>query len=642
MKLSRLAPARPLRRLVALRGAPALALVAACAGPGSAPAPPPGDVPMTNDDHLVVYSAGLDALLVDPADAGLLRALGMADERLLELVDEVGMSEVPAPLVRALLQALGSEASLQVRVAQGDLGTGPAARAQLVVHGDAADVEGMAKELDSLLEELLGPAGPDPLGSALAFRPTGVESSVDGVRLGVGGDGDGDGDRRMVLAVGDPLPVELGLGSLDLPRGIEPAFALKVDLGGLRAPIERFLEAMGPDADLVRAQLAMTGLLSEQPIVMTMAVGHDGEHAYYGYRQRSWTPLARRMGALVVEPLTPAELDTVPADATTAWLARMELSSILETVRAFEIAAGGDVVAEIRRETGIDVETELFDHLGTTVGCYLSESTGGGGLLSAVLYASVVDEEGLADTLGRLATLFNDAGRREADGLVQVRRWDCRGAQAHALTFPGLPVPLELGYVVTDGYVFLAASRQALVAAVDQARGARPGLRESEAFRAAAFGSLDDLQSLRFTDLGATLADGYGWASLLASALANGVRSRSNPSRDPGLVLPPYHELADGVGASVMLTRIEGDDLVTRGRMDRSFVANLTGTLGGPLGTVIAAGIGFGLVLPAVALGESSMPPVVTPTVPPADEELLEELRALGYVGEDEDQDDGD
>src|SRR5688572_4716589 len=76
----------------------------AVAGPGAASG--------AAADALVIYSAGADALLSDPKDAGLLRALKMLDERVLELPREVEDESMPAPAIQLALQLLMSPMSL--------------------------------------------------------------------------------------------------------------------------------------------------------------------------------------------------------------------------------------------------------------------------------------------------------------------------------------------------------------------------------------------------------------------------------------------------------------------------------------------------------------------------------------------------
>lgn len=562
--------------------------------------PPATQEPMTNEDALVIYCAGLDAMLVDPRDAGLLRALKMADERILELPAELNMAdEIPAPMIQALLDMLGAPMSFRIDpIDDGDWANGPPFEAQLTVHGSASEIDTLASRVEYLMgmvgmppgEPIEGMAGikclPTPAGEAFYGTP---QSS----------------DARFVASWGRPDLGPLGLGSLDLPPGVDPALAFKFDMGRLKPMMEQVFQMAGEDAAMLRMQLEMYGLMSDEPMQITAALGHGEGRMWSSMRYGNWKAMAELSGAYVAEPLTAADLAVIPADATMATVSKANLGSILTAMDQM-IAMQGmeeeiDIRGMIKAFVGIDLQTDLFDHLGTTTGFYLSDTTGGGGLGSGVIFIQLTGAQPLGQTVDFLSGMINDLAQVEANGYVEVRTWPHGDTTCHSLTFPGLPIPIEPCLALTEGWLFVGATPQALAAAVDHAANGGPGLMNANGFQANLPAPLTNLTSITYGDTAATIGNGYGIASLMCTALANGVRSPHDPERDPGLILPPYRELVANARPSVMVTYIEGNDLVTLASGDSSVVAGITSFLGSSFGLLVIGGIGAGAMVGALA-----------------------------------------
>jgi hypothetical protein len=566
---------------------PFVLALAGCTSTGSTPR---GNEPMTNQDALVIYSAGFERMFTDPRDAGLKSALTLLDDRLLDLPAELGEGAFPRPMGELARDVIASPMALRIAIDEGgDWSQRPPVRAQLEVHGTPEELRSISQRADGLLGMAMQGAMQPVEGTRLAHAqlPMGTLHA---------GFASAEPDAPYVLAFNEPRSGDLGLGSLDLPRGIEPDFAFKVDLGRLRGPIEMAIEQAGPGADDVRRQLKLMGLTFDHPMVITVAVGHGDDRSFIASRVTNWAATQRALGALADAPLSAEDLRVVPADATLAWLSRSDLSYVVQMLETLGAEIGQDPLGMIRGFLGIDLESDLIGPLGTTFGMYFSDSTGGGGLASAVLFASVENGERLAETLEHLMSTANGLSAGEAKGYVAFRDWHHGSTHCWSLRFPGLPVPVEPSLSVSDGYVFVAATPQALVGALDQRATKGPGLTSNPRFRAMVDGSLADLQSLSFTDTERLLADGYGFATLFASALANGVRSPRDPGREPGLVLPSYGELVRGARASLTLGRIEGEDLVMTGEADASFLANLTAFCGGPFMPLIGGLAGMAAI----------------------------------------------
>jgi general secretion pathway protein G len=356
------------------------------------------------------------------------------------------------------------------------------------------------------------------------------------------------------------------------------------------------------------------GFVGEHPYGLSLAVGHGPDRTHVVTRYRNWKKITARQGSLAAEPLTSAELARVPADATMVWLARFDPLCFVELLDLVADMPGEAPREEIEAALGLDLEADVFGALGQTFGLYMSDTTGGGGLASLVAFAAVEDEARLEATLAKGIDALREATRDEVEGRFAIREWEHAGAKCRSLSFPSIPVPLEVSLASSDGFLVLAATPAGLVAALDQAGGGAPGLAEHAALRGLGGETLAGLQAIQVTDTPRLLAGGYGLASLVSSAIANGVRSRIDAEREPGLVLPPFHALEAGARPAVWLSRIQGDDLIVQGECDGSLVANGTAWLGGAGAYIVGLGLMSAAAIPAlVGAREQAMAMSISP-----------------------------
>jgi hypothetical protein len=216
----------------------------------------------------------------------------------------------------------------------------------------------------------------------------------------------------------------------------------------------------------------------------------------------------------------------------------------------------------------------------------MADSTGGGGMMSIVMAASISDKDRLASALTKITTTANKmlAEQDKARGYAAIRDWtDPRapGCSFHSVSFPGLPVPLEVTYAFAGDWLVAGLTPQAVLAAARQAAGKGDGGILSNPRVADAMPKGAKLNGFSFADPTKTLREGYPAVSFAGSAVANLVRSRAGAgARDPGLLVPTYTELLDGARACVSWTTWEGDDYIYRTEGDRSQLVNLAMTAG--------------------------------------------------------------
>lgn len=560
-------PRPPLRFRAILAPCWALALAACAATSATRPAPPPA-LPDLGGSTLIVHYGGVETLLTDPRDAGLVRALELVDERLLELLEELGRPAPPPGSFELLREALHSPWTLRL----GLDGAGPVpVRATLAIRpGDPARAAALAQRVQDLVR-LFG------LPSTSADEHPGLtEVETPGGTLYHGTLEEG---RTYLVAWGEPDARPWDGAGL-LPPGARTSGALALDLGRLLDLVRANLPEDDPEAEEVRRMLAFVGLEPGVPVQMALASGPGPVQAHSAMRYQSWARLAAASGALADGPLAPATLALVPDDATLVSLTRWEptmLAQLFEVMGPEALEARG----QLEELLGLALGPDLLEPLGATFGLYLSDATGGGGLASAVALAEVDDEARLGATLAALSAQLRDLALEEAEGRVRVRSFEHGGAVGYQLDFPGLPVPLSPCLAVAHGHLFAAATPGALVAALDAAAqpdGGRTGWRAGVA--AAGLGAPDDLQSLFYVDVPRFARAGYGPASLLGAGLANAVRSPTDPAREPGLAWPAQHELLHDARPMVSMGRVVDGDLVTQTASDRSVALHVAAALG--------------------------------------------------------------
>jgi hypothetical protein len=125
-------------------------------------------------------------------------------------------------------------------------------------------------------------------------------------------------------------------------------------------------------------------------------------------------------------------------------------------------------------------------------------------------------------------------------------------------------------------------------------------LLSSKAFRQQWPGALDGVIKIQFLDSPRAIRKGYGLTTLLGGMLENGVRSPMGADRDPGMIVPAYHDLVQGSRAMIEVTRWEGDDLVTMAHADGSMLVNIAGVSGAYAEPVMLFLVP-GIALPAIS-----------------------------------------
>ncbi len=550
---------------------------------------------------LVIEKSDLSSWAPSEKDAALARALEMLPARLNELPGEIPDFPPEArPVIDMILTLITREGRMSITYNPDDnsqlMGYGVTFR---VATKDADDARAMHQSLLGLMSD-----SPAPIEASERFEGMSQIATPQGqVHFGPS---DAGGDWGYVLqfgAVDDPSD---GFDALpESPAGMTSIVRAHMDFAALDPMVQFGLGMAGgvmgdaPIFDELVGSLEESGLIGERTIKIDYNAGYTDEYSVERFSIVDARWAAKPLG-LPIEPLTREELRAIPGDAVMASMARFDFGQfdeMLDMMSGFGLPVE-DSLTQFREQTGIDVRTDVFGAMGNAVAAYTSDSTGGGSLLSGVVLLGVGDHDRLADTLAKLAGLANQMMQMDENAAryVSVASWNHGGHDLISLRFNGIPIPLELSLALTDDWLILGATPQAVIAAADQASGSGDGgLGNNPAFT----GQLDGRRqyvSVNFLDAQRLAKGGYPFACMLGSAVANGVRSPG--LRDPGLVVPTFHELMDGARASVGGSYWDGDDYVTEWRGDRSVLVQVS-VMGGAIGQfapIIAA-----IAVPAIA-----------------------------------------
>ncbi|MEQ9617477.1 MAG: hypothetical protein RLN60_05520 [Phycisphaerales bacterium] len=411
----------------------------------------------------------------------------------------------------------------------------------------------------------------------------------------------GDG-WRYEFHVGAVVDPDSAFADLPAAGGTNAVMRGKVDLSTF-TPFVNMAANMaaigGPEVVAMFDSLRESGLIGEDAITVDFVSGYQGNKSVGTFTMRGLGHERGVMMGLTDHVISAKDMAAVPADATFAEIKKIDFQTQWNNFRSqMEQFAGPElfteVLAQFQQMTGFNFETQVLPSLGDTTVFYLSDSTGGSSWLSTVMAVSLKDAETFSSFWNSTTNIANTMIAQETAGQpfgAHIRHFEVNGTPFSQVQFPGLPVPLEPTFSVAGEWLVIGISPQACHAAVDQITSGRRNITANDAFAKATRGMPGSTYML-FIDSERTLRDGYPYVTMLGSMVANFVRENSleGTRQGPGLLVPTYAQLADGVSASVMHSYWDGDDYVTTSVSDSSMLVNIASVLGiGDLGDIVSS-----------------------------------------------------
>lgn len=583
--------------------------------PAAQPAKPPAP-------FLTFYSGGADSFLRSPKDAWLLSAVKRLEAEGVQLPPELQKELDSHPEGRLIAQlirdVLTTRIAGAVAFAPSNGQSPPMPEGQISFMGNARR-PGRTLEptfVDGLrMAGLLGQFKPDTERAGLrTFAAQGQPPVWFGSLDMAGG-------SATVFSVGRPPISEApDFTRLGVAKGVEPQLAFELDFAPLQ-PLLGMASAMLPPGADGRSPLEQAGLLSKTPMIMRFAATNDGSEGRVDARLVNGATAMKVDAATRAMVLTPADLQWLPADARTAWIGKGDLpagiNSAIDQYNAQAAIFGdeedfvddsdkegagneGMIDAWVKEHLGLDLRRDIVAPLGNTT-AYHSRTSLGGGILGSVVIIGLRDSATMIKTLDRLGSILDARPEVKQAGFA-LRARTASGCEAlYSLSFAGVPVPFQLAIGIGNGGMVVGLTPQSVVAAIAQAK-AKSSIMDHPGFKSMnAAEMIKGANSFGMLDAAWTARDGYGTLLALATALDSSLLPQSAPTTPVGITVPSLDELLRNAKPSVLVGRIEGDDLTWTYRCDSSFslqTAALAGSIGG--GGLVYTSMLAGMLVPAL------------------------------------------
>jgi hypothetical protein len=522
---------------------------------------------------------GLYSWPVSDADQQMMDAVKLLRERLVDLAGELDLEPFQGQAMLAGWDVLMSDTALSLDANENGIAASlvfvPGSTSSESLYNQVTGFAGMSGlEMDILTptsSEMMGPMGPIVLGHD---------------------------DDRLWVSMGEGEQVSMDIPRGDLPNGVTPLMAGRMDIGGL---INFFV----PDlADMFANEPAMAynpmmAFIGPDAPVIEFGVGTSDDQMHMTSRMIDAGKHSEALGMSQDVFFEKSDFKRVPKDAVRLAAFQVSISTMLGAIEMAMEEAGSDEYAEFSEELGVDLIDEILGNLGDKLMFYQSESTGGGGLLSAVLLVDLNDAAEFGNAHRKLVDRLNTLAAEEIDGYARVQSWRNSGIDSFTITAPGLPIPFEPSWAIDENTLIVALSPGSLEVAVAQIQlGSNQSIVDNRAFRKSVLSRMPKgkAYAVSYYDAARLSKKGYGMTSLLMSALANSARSPKNPDRVVGSIMPSYASFTKDIEPSATVSWWDGDDFRTHYIGDESMLIQLSTGLG-------AIADVQGLVVPALAAG---------------------------------------
>ncbi|MGP1347798.1 MAG: hypothetical protein ACTS3F_14165 [Phycisphaerales bacterium] len=559
---------------------------------------------------LAFQHEGLDGLIIDDKDAGLRAALQMLPSRLKELHATANIQrEVPwfTPEFVDLGWDMFTRPMRMIVTNRGaDPNTGqPLIGAIISVRmPDAATAQSHHQRLVGLIREQARGADLELKDSRRIAGMTDIATPTGPLSFGPRDAADGWRYEILFGATAGPDRAFDAMPTLDAGATTTASFVL--DLGAISPLIQPFvgMMAMGaPQGQQMIEQFGAMGLIGPNALRIEGAVGHTPTHTLQRITVFDAKKNADALG-ISTEPLTQEALAMIPRDATAVSIWN---SDPMQAWNRFIAQMGPGAEAEIRgvidqvqQQIGVHPIDDILATLGTTGAMYLSDSTGGGSIMSAVGVMSLKDRARLNNSIDKLVSLANGVITEEANlpEFLSIRfvKDNTNAGSMVRLRFDGLPIPVMPSFTLTENHLVGGLTPQGTRAAAAQVtRRANDSILANAAF-AENMGRWRSPVAVGFIDNARTIRDGYGLVQFGTTGLETFVSSPLGGRVAPE-ILPTLPALMQNARPFIQVSFWDGDDFVTEYTSDRSYLVSAAGFLGvGDTAPLIIGGlIGSGI-----------------------------------------------
>ena len=520
-----------------------------------------------SNDLFAIYSAGLDEVMKDPRDGGVRALLGNLQPMLEELGKQNGE---PAPMPMLMIARWINQPMYLV----GNVKPNGVPSFQFDISWDErADARKEFAQLRKVLQKegVSLSASDADAGSMMVETPMGKLSA-----------------KLIDLDKGATLSINFGrdrapafqLPSYSLPGGVAPVFIANWSGKALAKLIEKNLK--DDEQKLVAKFLDTVGLAGPNAMDISVALGHGGGESISTTHVKGWSESF--FGKHMTNRLDESDLALLPADTLWGWVGNLEVSSLFELAREIDQPEVDKALQMAGAMVGMDLEKDLFGRIGPVLGAYSSRGTGGaGGPMGLVFFAECDQPDKVLGSIEKLLKLAEAQTQQK----ISTKKWMHGEIACTTFSSPGAAMPVEPCVGISGDRLFLAASRNALIEALDQST-RKESILSHPRVAALPPSALKGLLAFNFFDADFGLERGYasiGMLQSMGSNMLSGVDADVDLSALPNLssLMPSYAQLKRGSRPTVSMTYVRGGDLLQATTHDSSMVARVTAMAGSPM-----------------------------------------------------------
>ena len=471
-----------------------------------------------------------EALMAEPQVQQFLQMIGRGIESMLASEDAPrDMREGAAiflPLIKDLYQRPATLYVSDVELSA----VGASVDAAIVVHcGDRREaLVGHMQKIEALFASSTNMPVNEIQRSGVAFRKFMLPPEAPEIGWGVSGDylifsvGSEvfDGVIQRTSAKPGPAPwLKEMHASLDVAR---PGFVQYVNVAKV---IESVTMLMPFGADEVHATIQHLGLNSISH--MATIQGYDADNVVSKTQIATTGPPQGALQLLAGEPLSPSDLQDIPADANLAFALKMDLNAkadqLVRLAGAIDPNAGAELergMAELSREAGFDIREELLDPLGGVFRVYNSPGSGGLIVSGLTMVADVDDHARLHATHERILANMRRSFKHYGEG-VGLSTLDFEGMSVHTLSL-GTETPIAPSWCLTENRVVIGLYPQSVKAFLSR-DSAEPSLADNPQIQAA-FAGDDPPYMVSYQDTQDLMRTLYPLVQMVTPILASELR----------------------------------------------------------------------------------------------------------------------
>ncbi|MFT5286677.1 MAG: hypothetical protein ACI8TQ_002847 [Planctomycetota bacterium] len=536
-------------------------------------------------DLFSLYSAGLDKILADPRDGGLHAWLTNL-RPMMDAVAKQNGEPLPEPIAMAA-RWMTQPLNLSVNVGESGL-------PDLQFDISWADRALARKEFAEFRKSL------EQAGIVLAASDADAGSMTANIMVGTLSAKLIDLDKSATLSItfGRDRQPAFQVSSYSLPAGIEPTFAVHLNGSSLTELVESNLGDKQQD-QMLKQVLNRLSLIGPNALDMNLAQGHGSVESITTMHIKGWSDSF--LGKVIAGQLEMADIKLLPKDTLVGGVGNINISSLFELAREIDKVEVNKALGLAKVMTGLDVEADLFNRIGPTMGFYSSRGTGGaGGPMGLVMFAECIEPMKVMQSIGKLIQL----AEKQSEMKLSATNWEHGEIVCTTYGMPGTAMPVEPCVAISGDKLFVALSRNALIEALDQSQ-RKESILDNQRVAMLPKASLNQLVSFGFYDADFGLERGYSSIGMLQSTVNNmlaSAQSGIDTSMLPNFasLVPSLTQLKRNSRPTVSLTYVKNGDLLAATTHDSSVVARLTATAGSPLssGGLASTAIASSITIP--------------------------------------------